>query len=37
MFALDVGSAGFVIFGKQRFGLAWDADRGLRRWEQRES
>jgi hypothetical protein len=33
LFALDVDSAGFVIFGKDRYGLAWDPDRGLRRWE----
>ena len=32
LFALDVGSAGFVIFGKERYGLAWDPARGLRRW-----
>ena len=37
LLAIDVESAGFVIFGKDRFGLAWDPDRGLRRWEQRES
>jgi hypothetical protein len=33
LFALDIDSAGFVIFGKERYGLAWDAERGLRRWE----
>ena len=32
LFALDVDSAGFVIFGKDRYGLAWDPNRGLRRW-----
>ena len=37
LLAIDVESAGFVIFGKERFGLAWDPERGLRRWEQRES
>jgi hypothetical protein len=37
LFDLDVGSAGFVVFGKERYGLAWDPERGLRRWEQRES
>lgn len=37
LFALDVDSAGFVIFSGERFGLAWDPERGLRRWEQRES
>jgi len=33
LFALDVDSAGFVIFGEERYGLAWDPRRGLRRWE----
>jgi hypothetical protein len=37
LFALDVHSAGFVIFSGDRYGLAWDPERGLRRWEQRES
>jgi Pyridoxamine 5'-phosphate oxidase len=32
LFALDVDSAGFVIFGDERYGLAWDPERGLRRW-----
>jgi pyridoxamine 5'-phosphate oxidase-like protein len=34
LFVIDVDSAGFVVFGKDRFGLAWDPERGLRRWEQ---
>jgi len=33
LFVLDVDSAGFVIFGKDRYGLAWDPNGGLRRWE----
>ncbi|HYX88350.1 MAG TPA: hypothetical protein VE753_03185 [Gaiellaceae bacterium] len=37
LFVLDVDSAGFVVFGSDRFGLAWDRERGLRRWQQRES
>ena len=38
VFAVDVDSAGFVTFAEgNRFGLAWDPGRGLRRWEQRES
>jgi hypothetical protein len=37
LFAVDVESAGFVVFGKDRFGLAWDPERGLRRWDQRTS
>jgi hypothetical protein len=32
LFAIDVDSAGFVIFGDERYGLAWDPGRGLRRW-----
>jgi hypothetical protein len=37
LFALDVDSAGFVIFSGDRYGLAWNEERGLRRWSQRES
>ena len=38
VFAVDVDSAGFVTFAQgNRYGLAWDPGRGLRRWEQRES
>jgi hypothetical protein len=38
LFAIDVDSAGFVTFAEEnRYGLAWDPDKGLRRWEQRES
>ena len=37
LFAVDVESAGFVVFGEKRFGLAWDPSGGLRRWTQRES
>jgi len=36
LFALDVDSAGFVIFSGDRYGLAWDPEHGLRRWPQRE-
>ena len=32
LFAIDVESAGFVIFGEERYGLAWDPAQGLRRW-----
>jgi hypothetical protein len=32
LFAIDVDSAGFVIFGEERYGLAWDPRGGLRRW-----
>jgi Pyridoxamine 5'-phosphate oxidase len=33
LFAIDVESAGFVIFGQDRYSLAWDPRRGLRRRE----
>jgi len=32
LFAVDVEAAGFVIFGEGRYGLAWEPERGLRRW-----
>jgi hypothetical protein len=35
LFAVEVDSAGFVIFGEDRFGMAWDPARGTRRWSQR--
>jgi hypothetical protein len=36
LFAVDVDSAGFVTFAEEdRYGLAWDPERGLRRWDQR--
>jgi hypothetical protein len=31
LFALDVESAGYTIFGEERYALAWDPARGLRR------
>ena len=37
VFAVDVLSAGFVVFGEERYGLAWEAGGAVRRWEQRES
>jgi hypothetical protein len=37
LFAIDVDSAGFVVFGDDRYGLAWDPQRGIRRWTQRAS
>jgi hypothetical protein len=36
LFALDVESAGSVVFGTDAYGLAWEAGGRLRRWEQRE-
>jgi Pyridoxamine 5'-phosphate oxidase len=32
LFAIEIDSAGFVTFAEPRYGLAWDADGGLRRW-----
>ena len=32
LFAIDIDSAGFVTFDEPRYGLAWDAGGGLRRW-----
>ncbi|HEX6699154.1 MAG TPA: hypothetical protein VF101_00330 [Gaiellaceae bacterium] len=37
VFALDIDSAGFVVFGEERYGLAWDPERGLRRWPMAET
>jgi hypothetical protein len=37
LFAIDIQSAGFVVFGRERYWLTWDPDRGLRRREQREA
>jgi hypothetical protein len=37
VFAVDIEQAGWVTFAGPRFGLAWDPERGLRRWEQREA
>ena len=33
LFGVDIEAAGFVIFGGERYGLAWDPARGLRRWK----
>lgn len=37
VFAVDIEEAGWVTFAEPRFGMAWSAERGLRRWEQREA
>jgi hypothetical protein len=31
LFALEMESAGYIVFGTQRYALAWDRERGLRR------
>jgi len=33
LFSIEVESAGFVIFGKEMYGLAWNRADGLRRWK----
>jgi Pyridoxamine 5'-phosphate oxidase len=35
LFAADIQSAGFVSFGDEPYGMAWDPARGARRWTQR--
>jgi hypothetical protein len=35
LFAIEVTSAGFVVFGQNGYGMAWDPTRGTRRWAQR--
>jgi hypothetical protein len=35
LFTLEVTSAGFVVFGDDPFGMAWDPKRGTWRWTQR--
>ena len=37
VFAVDIEAAGWVTFAEPRIGFAWDAERGLRRWQQREA
>jgi hypothetical protein len=37
LFALDIVSAGFVVFGEDAYGLAWRKGEELRRWSQRLS
>jgi len=35
LFGIEVESAGFVVFGDDGFGLAWNPATGTRRWKQR--
>lgn len=37
LFAIDIESAGFNVFGQGGYALAWQPERGLRRWAQRPS
>jgi hypothetical protein len=37
LYAIDIVSAGFNVFGDGGYGLAWDPDRGLHRWPQRDA
>ena len=32
LFSVDIASAGFVVFGQERYALAWDPTNGLRRF-----
>ncbi len=32
LFAVDIVSAAFLVFGKERYGLRWTSERGLKRW-----
>jgi hypothetical protein len=36
LFAIEVESAGFLVFGEHGFGMAWDPATGTRRWSQRQ-
>ena len=31
LFAVDIRSSGFVVFGEERYALAWNPEQGLRR------
>jgi pyridoxamine 5'-phosphate oxidase-like protein len=35
LFAIEVDSAGFVVFSPESYAMAWDPARGTRRWNQR--
>ena len=35
LFAIEVSSAGFVIFSPDSYAIAWDPELGTRRWNQR--
>jgi len=35
LFAIDVTSAGFLMFGDDAYGMAWSPEAGTRRWSQR--
>ncbi len=37
VFAIEISSAGYVIFGDQRFWMTWDPNRGLRRGRQKDA
>ncbi|HET9721325.1 MAG TPA: pyridoxamine 5'-phosphate oxidase [Solirubrobacteraceae bacterium] len=36
LFSIDVMAAAYLTFGDHGYGIAWDGERGLRRWSQRE-
>jgi Pyridoxamine 5'-phosphate oxidase len=35
LFSVDIESAGFLMFGENAYGMAWDPTGGTRRWAQR--
>jgi hypothetical protein len=35
LFAIDVSSAGYLVFGGDGYAVVWDPERGVRRWSQR--
>jgi hypothetical protein len=37
LFAIEISSAGYVVFGDEGFWMTWDPSRGLRRERQREA
>ncbi len=32
LFAVDIMSAAYIVFGRERFAMRWDPARGFRRW-----
>jgi Pyridoxamine 5'-phosphate oxidase len=36
LFAIEIESAGYLVFGERGYGMAWDPKRGTRRWPQRQ-
>ncbi|HLQ63181.1 MAG TPA: hypothetical protein VK201_00520 [bacterium] len=32
LFAVDIGDAAYIVFGRERFAMRWTPTRGFRRW-----